>query len=233
MIPALTYILTGLFSAVGLYHLKEKNLHLAAYPAVMWLSATLALEVFAAFGANPGISLTLVYRLLNFIYPAIAVLAGLGIYKILKEPKGIKQRQLLKSMILTFILITFISSSYTINANIMGEGRYTGYQWVNTQTEFKQMSWLSKHIGGDQDILGDVKVRSIATYFALDVDVGKGYSLLKSGEKSGEYVFFTYELMLRNGYLLGLYGERKDLMWKTLGGINRIYDNGKTELYKS
>ncbi|MEM3808257.1 MAG: hypothetical protein QW413_06680 [Nitrososphaerota archaeon] len=42
----------------------------------------LALEGYSAFAAAPGLSLALVYRLFNFLYPAMAALSGIGIFKL-------------------------------------------------------------------------------------------------------------------------------------------------------
>ncbi|MCD6235498.1 MAG: hypothetical protein J7J94_00660 [Thaumarchaeota archaeon] len=219
----------GFLSVVGLYAVKELDLDVELYPVLLWVSAVMGLEGYAVFAANPGLSLTLAYRLANFLIPALAALASIGIHRLSLRSNGRFSRAV------ALLLVVFFSAalvSQSFSAVFLREN-FLGYQWIYDIREYRGALWL-KHFGGDAVVYGDLKVSYLlGSYFGLRVDPGAGYAFLRFGGSSGSgNLFFAYRDMAENGYLLGPYGVELPGRWlERLVGHGLIYSNAYTSVY--
>ena len=114
----------GFPAVIGLYAVKDWGIDGEIHPILFWLSATLGLEGYAIFGANPSLSLTLAYRLPNFIIPALATLAGLGLLRVSSRSKVYR---ILSAMSIIFLAAALASQSYSA---VVLQENYLGYQWL-------------------------------------------------------------------------------------------------------
>lgn len=201
-------IFLGLIAVIGIYGAKKNNVDKKIYPILFWLSSTLGLEAYAIFGADPNISLALAYRLANFIIPAVGVMAAASILS------GGSSRIFRSIYIICaiFSVATMLMQSYS--AVILQEN-YLGHQWLYLPQDFQQAVWVRKY-DGNLVVYGDLKVAYLlGDYFGLRVDSAKGYSILaENKEVAPEGLLMTYQVMEKNGYVLGHYGVELPREWK-------------------
>lgn len=209
-----TYVtlLVGLLSVIGLYAIKRRRIDNKMFPFVFWLTGVLGLATYALFGARPELSLTLLYRLYNFIFPALSILASLGIFKIAGDLRS-KYPKIISIIGLTIFLVA-ASASQSYSALFLQEN-YLGYQWLYNIHEYNQASWIKKYHLSNQTIYGDVKIRYLlGDYMELNVNSEDGYLLLNektSTQLTGPLV--TYSIMKKNGYVIGPYGLHLPSGW--------------------
>ena len=215
---ASTLIFMGLFAILGLYHTKEWKLDGTFYPMLFWVSGVLGLECYAVFGASPDLSLTLAYRLPNFLIAGLASLAAVGILKAYSSNRRIIRY--LSIICLIFLASSLASESYS--AVILQEN-YLGYQWFYIPQDYQEALWIKRYNSG-QVVYGDLKIKYlIEDYLELSVDSGKGYTILLGEEKSHPRGLLTiYKAMEDNGYLLGPYGTSLPEDWKS--NLNHRHD---------
>ena len=215
---ASTLIFMGLFVILGLYCAKEWKLDGVFYPVLFWVSSVLGLECYAVFGASPGLSLTLAYRLPNFLIAGLASLAAIGILRAYSSSRAIIR--CLSIVCLVFFVSSLASESYS--AVILQEN-YLGYQWLYTPQDYQGALWVKRYNDG-QVVYGDLKIKYlIGDYLGLSVDSGRGYIILLGEEKSDtEGLLTVYRAMEDNGYLLGPYGTSLPEDWKS--NLDRRYD---------
>jgi len=199
----------GFPAVIGLYAIKDWGIDGEVHPILFWLSATLGLEGYAIFGASPSLSLTLAYRLPNFIIPALATLAGVGLLRISSRSKVYR---ILSAMSIIFLAAALASQSYS--AVILQEN-HLGYQWLYLPQEYQQAIWVKNYSAG-QVIYGDLKVKYLlGDYLGLKVDSAGGYQfLLRGGGHGSNRLLSTYTAMAKNGYLLGPYGIELPGNWR-------------------
>jgi len=223
-------IFIGIFDVLGLYSAKEHQLDGKIYPIIFWISAVLGLEGYAVFGADPSISLSLAYRLPNFILPALAALAVIGIPRLVLNGES-RFPRILSILILSFLVAGLMSQSYSA---VFLKENYLGYQWLYLPQEFQEAIWLSRYVG-DQVVHGDLKIKYlVGGYLGLKVDSGAGYAFLtgKSVPGSGS-LLMVYREMWRNGYLLGPYGVELPCGWsERLTNRNMVFSNLYAIIYE-
>ncbi len=221
-------IVMGLFAVIGVYSVKERRLDEKIYPVLLWLSSTLGLEGYAIFGVNPSLSLTLAYRIPNFIIPALSTLTTIGILRLSSVGKT---QKILALLGFTLLAVALASESYS--ATILQEN-YLGYQWLYLPDEYRAAIWINHH-HHDQPVYGDLKIKYLLEeYMGLRVDSGGGYSFLAGERKPGsEAILVTYKTMEKNGYVLGPYGAELPANWsKNLYRINKVFSTLNSSIFQ-
>jgi hypothetical protein len=105
--------------------------------------------------------------------------------------------------------------------------RYMGYFWLYTKQEYQAALYL---LNTNRIIACDVKISYLLRdYFNIKTDVAQGLQFLRGNDRSS--LFFLYNEMLKNGYVL--YGHVIDLpsSWRDISKSNLIYLNGEVSLY--
>jgi hypothetical protein len=202
---------------------------------IFWLASVLGLGGYAVFW-NPIVGVSLAYRMINFMWPPLAFLCAAGLHQLYIKAGRLRTRafpiMLKASVVLTVIAITAVNS-YGLYASVSRGERYLGYFWVYTHAEYAGGLWLA-HEANDQKVAGDVKVASLLSgYFNMRVDPYQGLRYLEGeGSERPPYIY-TYEQMLRNGYVIGG-GYSIDLPsgWpERLYGLNLLYSNAAVNIY--
>lgn len=220
-------IFLGFLVAMGLYSVKKTEMDEKFYPLLFWLSSLLGLEAYAIFGADPSLSLTLTYRLPNFLIPVMASAAG-------ASALDKSRSQLSRAAFFTcFIFLAGAMAMQSYSAVVLQEN-YVGYQWLYLPQDLEQTLWIKKY-GEGLTIYGDLKISYLAKdYFGLKVNSAEGYALL-TGDRVGSLngLLLTYPAMEKNGYLLGPYGVELPQEWKNKLSGERylIYSSSSNLIY--
>jgi len=222
-----------ILAIVGGYTMKGLGAEKNMLPAGFWLSAVVGLELYALFGSKPELSLTLVYRLYNFLFPALAAFSALGFIRLFStRVSGISQKIVGLSLI---VICIFLLATLSYNATL-GQENYSGYQWFYSLKEFREALWLSKSFDGNF-VYGDAKIRYLLSdYMGVNVDIGGGYRYLSEIEKKqSSAVIVTYNSMYKNGFVVGPYGMQLPEKWheQLEKKQNIIYKNNGNSIYIS
>ncbi|MEM2292255.1 MAG: hypothetical protein QXX41_03170 [Nitrososphaerota archaeon] len=223
---ACQFIFLGFLAVIGMYNVKKNEVDKRLYPIMFWLSSTLGLEAYAVFGAEPNISLTLTYRLLNFILPALGVMAAASIL-------GNRRLRIFQWIPILCILSSAAAISMQSYSAVILQENYLGYQWLYLPQDFQQALWIKKY-GGDLMVYGDLKVAYLVRdYLGLKVDPAKGYAFLAENCGSTSHgLLVTYRTMEKNGYVLGPYGVELPGRWKEkLMGWDLVYSTTGNTIY--
>lgn len=217
LLYTLPYIAGPLLVALGLRGLGETR-HLVKG----WLGVVLALEAYSLFSRSQ-LSLSLLYRGLNFIYSPLAPLAAAGLGALIEQ-----RRYATTSLILLATAVSGISIMYS---TVHLQEPYTGYQWLNTAEEYLSGVWLKRfHENGA--IAGDMKaLYMLNQYFGLKVDVAGGLAYLSGHSPEIPKILYTYKTMEVNGYLLSPYAVKLPKDWRDrTAAMDLIYLNGFVEV---
>ncbi len=222
-------VLIAILAIIGVYAMKDLQLDEAMLPFVFWASAIIGLEAYALFGSPPEISLTLSYRLYNFLFPPVVVISSLGLLWLASKSSKTKYPVILSVVIPTTILLATFSYSAVI-----GQENFTGYQWLYTKEEFAQTLWVKKY-GNGLTVYADAKINYLLEdYMGVNVNVAEGYShLTELKPDNGQSVIMTYKLMWKNGYVIGPYGRLlpDNLREKLEQTHNIIYSDTDNSIY--
>lgn len=228
------YIIYGLpFAAsaplalIGFWELKKAGGGYAKLEPLFWLASVLGFEIYAVFG-GPPVGLTLAYRMINFMWPPLAMLCGYGVYRLLSAGRLAAKIFSATSIVLMAVLGCY--SSYA--ATIVGE-RYMGYFWLYRAQEFRAGVWISS-LYNNRTVFGDVKYAYLLRgYFEVKYNEFQGLLYLSGLDKSKPSILITYDLMGRNGYVIySGYSVDLPLGWvKRLHNLSLIYLNGVVNIY--
>ncbi len=211
----------------GIYALRRKG----GIIPFFWISALLGLEAYSMFGKS-GLESILKYRVFNFLWPAFAVLLGIGFneYRRIKLPK---LRQIVKATVIVSLSIIIFHNAYNLYSAVSLQDRYLGYFWLNTVPEFEAGKWVASTIN-KQTVSGDVKVNYLLKdYFDVPVDVGQGLRYLVGESNTKPEILFVYDQMLKNryaffsGYVIDLPEDWTD----RTNDLNLIYSNGPVQIH--
>lgn len=220
----------GFYVILGFYYSIGRGVLGRIYYAVGWLSALIGLEAYSIFGAQPSISLTLLYRFANHLLVPASIFASLGLVKIFNSFK----KKAYGIICLTLLMLPIsLSMVYQHYSSTILEENYLGYQWMYNVMEYESADLLSKYIN-DMKVCGDMKIEYLlAGYFRVDVDVTGGFKILNSGSFPHECLLVTYETMEKNGYVLGPYGVelKQDWIQNIQDRADRIFSNNFTDTY--
>jgi len=222
-------LMLGFFVILG-FHTSRQGEMVSSYFVLGWLSAMASLEAYSMFGSQPSISLTLFYRLTNHILPPALILASLGLVKVMSFFKRKCLGVLCLAVILLPISLTMVYQHYS--SAILQEN-YLGYQWNYNIAEYEFASWLSGK-ADDLKVCGDMKVKYLLEgYFGIKVDEGEGFKILNGESPAGESLIVTYNVMEKNGYVLGPYGVELKQGWiKSISDrADKIFSNALVKAY--
>jgi hypothetical protein len=119
---------------------------------LFWLTSILAIEAYAIF-SNLSLGLTLAYRMLNFLWPPLAIFSASGLYRLYAANRPQIPAKLAAIIVLVAIVIL---NFYNVHASISLEERYLGYFWLYRFQEYKAGVWITETVD-DQIISGDIK----------------------------------------------------------------------------
>ncbi|MCX8189441.1 MAG: hypothetical protein N3F64_06985 [Nitrososphaeria archaeon] len=229
LLYAIPLIISFPLAILGSGHLKDVRGKMVSL-IVFWASTILALEAYAFFG-NSSIGLTLAYRSINYLWPPLAILSAICLYRWYRRYSRLNYKLAVALTILVVSLIAFINS-YTVYATVSLEERYLGYFWNYRFHEFAAGAWV-KSVYGGQAVAGDVKVSyMLKDYFSIKVDVLQGIKYIFEKASRPE-ILFLYHQMYRNGfvvaggYSLNLPGDFIEKVYN----LNLIYSNVYETIY--
>jgi len=234
LLYAAPFIMASPMIVLGYGEMKNlRGEHHAA--TVFWFSAILGLEGYAIFG-NSDFGLILAPRGVNFLWPPLAVLCAVGLYRLYTTARESRNRRLVASLasmatILTVVTIASLNS-YSVYAAVSLEERYMGYFWLYTNHEYEAGAWITA-TSNNQTVAGDVKVFHLLNgYFNVKVDVLKGLRYLTE-DGSKPQILFIYDQMLRNGYVLysGCSVDLPEGWTEKAYNLNLIYSSGTATIY--
>jgi len=234
LLYAAPFIMASPLIVLGYGEMKNlRGEHHAA--TVFWFSAILGLEGYAIFG-NSDFGLILAPRGVNFLWPPLAVLCAVGLYRLYTTARESRNRRLVASLasmatILTVVTIASLNS-YSVYAAVSLEERYMGYFWLYTNHEYEAGAWITA-TSNNQTVAGDVKVFHLLNgYFNVKVDVLKGLRYLTE-DGSKPQILFIYDQMLRNGYVLysGCSVDLPEGWTEKAYNLNLIYSSGTATIY--
>jgi hypothetical protein len=221
-------LMLGLFIIIGLY--SSHGVVGSIYPIVGWFSAVGSLEAFSIFGAQPSISLTLLYRVANhFIMPA-SLLAAVGLGRLVSL---VRVKHLGAILVAAVLLPTSLTMVYQHYSAIILQENYLGYQGNYNVAEYEFAGWLSGKID-DLKVCGDMKIKYLLEgYFGIKVDESGGFKVLNGENPAEESLVATYKVMEKNGYVLGPYGVELKQGWvKSISDrADKIYSSTLVEAY--
>jgi len=189
---------------------------------LFWLSSTLALEAYSAFG-SPPLGLALACRTLNFLSTPLALSSAFGLHRL----KALKRDILAPSILFTLLTLNVYN---VYSAVSLGE-RYMGYFWLYRMPEYEAASWLSPYNG---TVSSDVKFSYLLEgYFKVKVDVTQALKYL-SGKGSSPKLMLFYNQMLEKGYVLygGYSVSLPSECTKRLYSLSNIYSNGQVKILR-
>ena len=215
---------------ITLGHSYQKQTKKSIAP-LFWLSVLIGLQAYALFGGNSPLNTALWIRNPNFLYPPIAIFAAAGLHHTYKIKTKPALQKLNKLIVVATILTIIIINVYSFYAAVHLEDKYLGYHWLYRIQEYKAGAWITAK--ANSTITGDMKVSYLMNgYYRLNVDVLQGYKYLTENTQPTPQLLFTYDQMLKNGYVLGFHGVDLPQNWteKTYQ-LNHIYSNGPVNLY--
>jgi len=203
--------------------------------AIFWFASILGLEGYAVFGNSP-LGFGLAYRLLNFLWPPLALLCAVGLHRLYLVAGRLRSRRVARSA-LASILLTFVAiasfNSYNVYAAVSRGERYMGYFWLYTYPEYRAGLWIA-NVSKNQTVAGDVKASYLLKgYFNVEVNVLQGLKYLTGKDRQRPLLIYMYWQMPENGYVLyGGYSVNLPENWtEKLCDLNIAYSNGLVKLY--
>jgi len=197
---------------------------------LFWLAATVGLEAFALFGI-PGLGFGLAYRTLNFIVPPLAILSGVGLYRIYTASNKSTAKKLLKTLAAGALITLAATNCYTVYASVSLQERYLGYFWLYTKPEYQAGTYMASTVN-NQTVAGDAKAQFL-TYFNISVNIDEGLEYLTGKTDSPPNILYVYSEMMKNGYVTqGSYSVDLPQNWTAkLLTLNLVYSNKNVTVY--
>ncbi|MEM1990056.1 MAG: hypothetical protein QW782_05430 [Candidatus Bathyarchaeia archaeon] len=205
------------------------------FAPLFWIASILGLEAYAVFGSSP-VGLTLAYRVINFLWPPLAIFCGYGLNGLLSGSISVNEKHDKKvisgTLVATALILVAAFSCYDVYAAVSMQERYMGYFWLYRTREYEAASWI-KIFGDNITISGDIKTMYLLKgYFNMPVDVVQGLKYLV-GEGRKLAVLVIYDQMLQNGYVIhgGLSLNLPKNWVEKMGELQEIYANGFVNVY--
>jgi len=223
----LPYVMLLPLITLGYGYQRQSNTSRAP---LFWLAAIVGLEGYAVF-SNSSLSFALANKGLNFLHPAIAILAAAGLYRLYGMAKKPSSKKFMKLAVPATVIIIAALNSYSLYASVSLQERYMGYMWLYKAQEYNAGDWVAAKTS-NVTVAGDIKVyHLLQDYFAVNVDVLQGYRYLTEESESQPQVLYVYNQMQKNGYILGWYGTDLPENWtEKVFQLNLIYSNGLASL---
>jgi hypothetical protein len=220
----LPYILLPPLFILG-YGYHRQNKTGASKASIFWFASVIGVGSYALFSNSP-FSMSLTYRTLNFLNPIAAIFVATGLYRLTSGNNAQAKRLLGMTAVVATILIIVASNVYSMYASVSLQERYMGYVWLYTQQEFEAGNWIANR--SNVVVAGDLKTfHFFHDYYALDVDVLKGYEYLTDDSETPPQILYIYGQMQKNGYVIGYYGlDLPENYMEKVSQLNQIYSNG-------
>lgn len=186
-----------------------------------WLSAALAIELYSIFGSNPA-GPALAYRSLNFVIPALSMMASISI------SHYIERRTRVGIAILVILIASLAISPLAIYNTVKKVEPLTSH-WAYDPREIAGASYLASHCAC-RSVGGDIKVSYLMQYYGLSVDVAGALRYITGSSGYGGYLY-VYGHMYVNGFMTGLTPIR--ISQEAIGRIylgGSIYSNGYVDI---
>jgi len=199
---------------------------------LFWLSTLVGLEAYAVFGNQP-LGFVLAYRALNFLCVPLAMLAAVGFHSMYESSSFSHGGRLLKAAAISGLAAMVALSSYNLYASVSLQERYMGYFWLYSIPEYGAAEWV-KAAAGNQTVACDVKASYLLRdYFGLQTDTLHGLQYLAGKTVTKPQTLFTYDQMLRNGYVLyGGYSVNLPEKWvQKIFQLSLVYSNGAAAVH--
>ena len=235
LVYAVPLVIASPFIVLG-YDEVKKNGNGSASATLFWLAAVLGLEGYAVFGC-PDLGLGLAYRTVNFLWPPLALLSAAGLHRLYLTAKRLHGWRpvagLAKTATVAAVAAIALLNIFNVYAAVSLGERYMGYFWLYTAPEYEAGSWIGT-ANLNQTIAGDVKASYLLKgYFNVEVDVFQGVKYLTGKDDSQPRLLYTYEQMLRNGYVLweGYSVDLPQNWMEKLYDLNLVYSNGPVNVH--
>lgn len=222
------YIIIPALVALG-YGYKRGNKALIV--PIFWLATIVALEAYAIFG-NSILSILLVNRALNFLYPPMAILTAAGLYRLYKTTQKPRLTKIIKLTVTATIIFIVAVNAYNLYAAISLQERYLGYACLYRAEEYQAGKWITT-TSSNPTVAGDWKItRLLQDYFDINANPTQALLYLNGKTQSQPQILFTYDQMQKNGYLISyqVYDLSENWLEKA-SELNLIYANGRATLY--
>lgn len=204
--------------------------------AVFWLATILGLEGYAVFG-NSDFGLTLLSRGVNFLWPPVAIVCAVGLYRLYTTARKPYGRKLVAGLAATVTILTVVTitsvNAYSVYAAVSLEERYMLYFFLYTSHEYEAGAWVTA-ANNNRTVAGDVKVSYLlGDYFNVKVDVLQGLRYLTGECGLKPQILLTYESMMGNGYVLygGYIADLPENWTGKASQLNQVYSNGVVGIY--
>ena len=218
LISSISYIILIFFILLAYKHIKLNEYSIMKLFLLTWPAAIFAFYLYAFFGANYLLSITLSKRLLDFLFPSTFLLISLYLIKN-------KKLTTVFSMLIILLFLTQIYFIYPLKLN------YTGYQWLYSKEEIEAFNWLKEYYANNV-IIGDVKASYALSYFGLSVNPYDSYLYFFEDKKVKNALIVLYYEMPYNGFVLTDYGEKLKDEWKTkMYEKSIIFSNYRTFIF--
>ena len=224
------YLAVGFFALIG-YRIMQARMDRKSFGVVgAWLGCAIGLAAFASFSALPG-GVFLTYRMFEYLYAPIAILAGITLWK--ASALNVKHIKLSKLLIVVVLVSITIATSYQTYAIVTMHESLFGGHWAYEQSDLAAARWTRSTTEANITLSGDSHVQYLfGGYFQMNVSETSGYEyLLGLAKPNGLLV--TYSLMEKNGYVLFLYGEPLPNEWMLHleNASSLVYANGNVMLW--
>ena len=201
---------------------------------LFWLAPLVGLGMYALF-SNSSLGMGLLIRTPNFLWLPMAILSAAGLYQAYQAygtAKGFRIRKLIKPAVVAIVLVVITVNVFGLYASVSLQNPNLGYQWLYRLPEFKAGAWIAT-TSENQTVAGDMKVTSLMQgYFGAKVDALIGYRYLAADSDVQPQILFTYNEMLKNGYVLLLHGVDLPANWtERASQLDLVYSNGVANLY--
>lgn len=198
---------------------------------LFWLVPIAGLEGYAIFGGSP-ISLTLTYRMLDFLLVPLFILVAIAFYRLFVFFNAKRGSRILIVGVISIILFIASVNCYSLYASTSLQEKYLGYFWLYTAPEASASNWIAAN-SDNQTVAGDMKVSYLLNgYFNVKVDVLEGLEFLENNSSKPD-LLFVYPEMSTNGYVLysGNVLALPENWTQQLQPLNCVYSNNMVTLY--
>jgi len=222
------YILIPALVALGYGYKKESK---ALIVPIFWLATIAALEAYAIFG-NTILSILLVNRALNFLYPPMAIFAAAGLYRLYKSQQKPPLRRIMKLTVAATIIFMVAVNAYNMYAAISLQERYLGYACLYRVEEYQAGKWIAA-TNNNLTVSGDWKsYHLLQDYFLVKSEPTQALLYLNGKTNPQPQILFIYDQMQKNGYLISYQVFDLSTDWlEKASELNLIYANGGATLY--
>ena len=224
----LPYVAAALLSAAGMRSARGTAYSRGSVFASLWALGVLGLVGFSAFATPGAVGTTL--RILDFVYPGVAVLAALALAKMMGGRGW--------ATVAGFAAVALIvaGSAYIVPYSAYWSGPLGGSQRVYTPAEVSALVWAGRSPPG-QLIYADARYGYLSSYYGGNVSSGAGFLYLAGVQPLGRGCLILDGLIGEIGYVGGTYGHPVNMTLvaglPAQTSLQRVYADGQDSTYCS